>query len=96
MMALEVHAPAMSAVTVVLDPATGLIVKVGYSVTATPGDRSTTTPMEEAYSDYRDVRGLKIAYKTLVSRGGKPFIDREVRSFEFNVPIEPGLFNKPS
>ena len=99
MTALEVQAPSMTPVTVLLDPATALIARVGYSVSIAPGvppSMPSTTAMEETYSDYRDVGGLQVAHKAIVSRAGKPFIERVVRSVEFNVPLDPALFTKPS
>ncbi len=95
MTALEVQAPGMAPVTVLLDPATALIVRIGYSVTGAPGGPASTTEMEETYSDYRDIGGLKVAHKAVVLRAGKPFIERVVRRFEFNVPLDPALFTKP-
>ena len=89
--ALEVKAAAMSPVTVVLDPATWLIAGLKYLMPGTPG-----ATMEEAFSDYRDVNGLKVAFKAVVSRDGAPFIERLVSRFDVNVPLDAGLFSRPS
>ena len=75
-------------VTLVVDPATALIVRQQYSV----GGQQ----LEEVFSDYRDVEGVKVAFKA-VSRGpGVPTIERTVRRIRYNVPIDPALFSKPS
>ena len=52
--------------------------------------------VEEIYSDYRDVNGLKVAFKTELRRAGAPAVNRTVRTFEFNVPADSALFSKPS
>jgi hypothetical protein len=52
--------------------------------------------VEEIYSDYREVNGLKVAFKTELRRAGAPAVNRTVRTFEFNVPLDSSLFSKPS
>jgi hypothetical protein len=86
---IEVKSEGMPAVAVMLDPATGLIARLRYRSTA-----GTTT--EEAFSDYRDVNGLKVAFMAVVSRDNAPYLERVVRSFEWNVPLDAGLFTRPS
>jgi len=51
---------------------------------------------EEAFSDYRDVDGVKVAFHTTVSRNGTPVVERTVRTFQYNVPLDPALFIRPS
>lgn len=86
---IEVKAAAMGPVTVTFDPATALIARVHY--------RSTSgAATDEAYSDYRDVNGLKVAFKAVTSRDGAPYLERVVRSFEWNVPLDAALFIRPS
>jgi zinc protease len=89
---LEVGTRGMRPVTMVLDPATALIVKLRYTAGAPPGGAA----MEESFSDYRDVNGLKVAFRTVVASGGVPYLQRVVRSVEYNVPLESSLFTKPS
>jgi hypothetical protein len=60
-----------------------------------------TTPtgdvkVEEIYSNYRDINGLKVPFTTEVRRDGAPAVQRTLRKFEFNVPVDSALFNKPS
>ena len=90
--ALDVDAPGMRPVTIVLDPDTALITRQRYAIPA----GADAAPMEEAYSDYRTVDGLQIAYKAIVRRYGEPFLERIVRTFEYNVPLDAALFTKPS
>jgi hypothetical protein len=52
--------------------------------------------VEEWFSDYRDVNGVKVAFKTVVRGAGVPTVERVVRSFRYNVPVDPALFTRPS
>jgi zinc protease len=89
---LEVALPGNAPLTLIFDPATALLAKAKYRVAAPGGDVN----VEEIYSDYRDVRGLKVAFTTEVRRDGAPAVHRTLRTFEFNVPVDSALFNKPS
>jgi hypothetical protein len=89
---LEVALPGNTAMRLVFDPSTALLSKVNYRVPSPSGEVN----VEEIYSDYRDVHGLKVAFTTEVRRDGAPAVRRTVRSFEFNVPVDPSIFNKPS
>jgi hypothetical protein len=89
---LEVALPGSSPLTLVFDASTALLVRAKYRLGSAAGD----VEVEESYSDYRDVRGLKVAFITDVRRDGAPAVHRTVRTFEFNVPVDSALFNKPS
>ena len=89
---LEVAIPGGKPVTLWIDPATGLITRSRYRI-ATGGAEVSA---EEVYSDYRDVNGLKVAFKTELRREGAPAVERTVRTYEFNVPIDSKIFSKPS
>ena len=91
--ALEVALPGASPITLVFDPATALVAKARYSVKAAPGS---AVRVEETYSDYRDVNGLKVAFQMELRRDGAPSVTRSVRTFEINVPLDAALFSKPS
>jgi zinc protease len=90
MPALDVQAPEMRAVTLVLDPESALVFKQRYIVGDDP------LAVEETYSDYRDVDGIKVAFRTVLSGAGVPTVERVVRSFRYNVPVDPALFTRPS
>jgi zinc protease len=90
MPALEVTQGEMRAITLVLDPNSSLIVKQRYAAGGDP------RIVEEAFSDYRDVEGVKVAFKTIVRTSGAALVERVVRSFRYNVPIDPALFTRPS
>ena len=91
--ALDVALPGATRLTLIFDPSTGLLAKARYG--PNPQDGSGVS-VEETYSDYRDINGLKVAFKTDVRRDGTLSFTRTVRAFEFNVPVEPALFSKPS
>jgi zinc protease len=86
--ALEVQAAGMRPVTVLLDAETALIAGLRYALEA-------DELIEESFSDYRDVRGLRVAFKAQVAREGQPFIVRAVKTFDYNVDLDPALFTRP-
>jgi zinc protease len=89
---LEVALAGSSPLTLIFDPLTSLLTRAKYRLSSPGGDVS----VEEVYSDYRDVKGLKVAFRTEVRRDGAPALYRTLRKFEFNVPVDSALFNKPS
>jgi zinc protease len=89
---LEVALPGGSPLTLIFDPVTTLLARAKYRLSNPPGD----VAVEETYSDYRDVKGLKVAFTTDVRRDGAPAVHRTLRTFEFNVPVDSALFTKPS
>jgi zinc protease len=92
--ALDVILPGAKPLTLIFDPATALLAKARYRVENSPAGGEVN--VEEIYSDYRDVNGLKVAFKTELRREGAPAVNRAVRTFEFNVPVDSALFSKPS
>ena len=91
MLALEVLLPGAAPVTLIFEPSTALLFKSQYRMPGPTGEAN----VEEVYSNYRDVNGLKVAFTTEVRRDGAPAVQRTLRTFEFNVPVDPALFNKP-
>lgn len=92
MPALEVALPGSTSLTLIFDPVTTLLAKSKYRMPGPAGE----VHVEEIYSNYRDVKGLKVPFTTEVRRDGAPAVQRTLRTFEFNVPVDPALFNKPS
>lgn len=89
MPALQADLPAAGPVTIAFDPATGLLAYQRYG--GVDGEPTT----EETFSDYRTVQGLQVAHQASVRREGQPPVQRIVRTFEYNVPLGPGLFTRP-
>ena len=50
--------------------------------------------LEEIYSDYREVDGLKIPFHTIVKANGKKFIESSVVEAKFNLDLGEGFFLK--
>jgi zinc protease len=90
--ALDVRSPAMPPLTIAFDPDTGLIVRQQYAVSTPTG----SAVAEEAFSDYRTVQGLQVAFRASVRRPGAPVVVRTIRQVEFNLPLDPALFARPS
>jgi hypothetical protein len=93
MPALEVTGPAMPRLTVILDPATLLVVRHRYQTPAVPGPGLVDT--EEEFSDFRDVAGLKVPFSTVVRVAGDVTVRRRIRSVRYNVPLDPAIFSRP-
>jgi zinc protease len=87
---LEVELAPARRVTLLFDPETFLLVAQRYG--GGPGDPAT----EETFSDYRDVQGMKVAFRIRVRIEGQPPIERLTQTIDFNVPVDPTLFVKPA
>ena len=91
--ALAISGAGLKPLTVLLDPSTDLIHAQRYQLPASPGAIS---EMEETFSDYRSVDGLQVAFSASMTRAGVAIVSRRVKSFEYNVVLDPSLFVKPS
>ena len=89
---LEVALPGSTPLTLIFDPVTALLTKSRYRMAGPTG----AVNVEEIYSNYHDVNGLKVPFTTEVRRDGAPAVQRTLRKFEFNVPVDSALFSKPS
>lgn len=79
-------------VKVFIDPATNMVIGkqyVGKSPTGTPGE------MQEVYSDFKDVDGLKLPAKTLVTQNGKKAAEVTITKTAVNTGVADSAFNKP-
>ena len=85
-----VKVPGDAPLTLVFDPASTLLARLRYAVQTPQGVRA----VEEVFSDYRDVNGLKVAFKAVLQREGSPRVERVLRSFEYNIPLDPSLFER--
>jgi hypothetical protein len=86
---VELSAPDLERVTLSIETTTGMVVKESYPL---PGGADMA---DESFTDYRDVDGVKIAYKASLRRGGLLVLTRSVTDVKVNVPIEPSVFTKP-
>jgi hypothetical protein len=85
---LEISGADMAPVTLYINRDNGLIDRTRY--VASEGR------VEERYADYRNVDGIQIPFHTVVRRPGLTSIERDVRTIKLNVPLAPGIFQKPS
>ena len=52
--------------------------------------------IEELFTDYRTVNGVKIAFTANVRQGGRSVLERRVTGIRINVPLDPALFQRPA
>ena len=90
--ALEVGGDGMRPLTLLIEPSTALVRMMRYTTETGPAPE----PTEEEFSDYRNVDGIQVPFTTVVRRSGQQVLRRVVKSVEFNVPLDPALFTKPS
>jgi zinc protease len=93
---IEVSGEGLSPVRLYVDPQTGLVAKLSYDrkvddPRAPPGPAVT----EEVYDDYRDVDGVKFAFKASVTQGGMVILERSLTGLRINPTIAADLFAKP-
>ena len=88
--ALAFRADDMAPITLVVNRASGLVLRQQYSPVGIEG-----VAVDE-YSDYRNVEGLQVPFKAIVRRPGAPLLERVIQKLEYNVALPPGLFTRPS
>jgi len=79
-------------VKVYIDPATHLIVMKQYMA----GLMGPPAETEESYSDYRDVKGVKMPFKTVTRQGGKVGADMTVTDVQVNPAVPESWYKKPA
>ena len=88
--ALELSSPALDPIVMHIDVQTGLIAKQAYVVRA-PGQPL----IEEIFSDYRPVDGVRVAFTAEVRADGKPIVRRRLNDIAINTALDPRLFTRP-
>jgi hypothetical protein len=87
---LELSAPDLGPILLYINPETSLIDKLTFV------DEAPTKPLvEESFSDYRDVDGVKIPFHGMRQIGTQS-VERYTSSVEINRPIDPSLFKRPN
>ena len=88
--ALELSSPTVDPIVLHIDAKTGLVAKQAYVV------RSPGQPLiEEIFSDYRAVDGVRIAFSAEVRADGKPVVKRRLSEIAINTSLDPRLFTRP-
>jgi hypothetical protein len=88
--ALEVSAPDLNPIVLLIDPESGQIARQTF-VAGAPG----RPIIEEDLSDYRPVGGVQIAFQAS-RRNGSQKIERRVTEIRINAPVDPALFRRPA
>jgi zinc protease len=76
-----------------IDPESGLCIGMrfqGKDFTGAPGE------MVQVYSDFRDVDGLQVPFKTVSTYNGDPFLSSTLSEVSVNGPITDETFARPS
>jgi zinc protease len=76
---------------VAFDPATGLPQKVTYDSVAITGPPE---PVEEDFSDFRDVSGVKVPFRVEIFESGKKFAVLTVEDYKINTGLKPEDLSK--
>lgn len=78
------------AVKLFVDPGSGLLVKKAYvgGVMGAPGN------VEETYSDYRELNGVKWPFKVIVHKDGKKVMKGVLTEVKINTGVEDSVFSK--
>jgi hypothetical protein len=87
---LELSAPDLGPILLYINPETSLIDKLTF-VDEAPGKPL----VEESFSDYRDVDGVKIPFHG-IRQIGTQSVERYTSSVEVNRAIDPSLFKRPT
>jgi hypothetical protein len=88
--AIEISGADLEPVVLYIDPATGLVARQTHAAGA-------GQPLvEERFTDYRDVDGVRIAFAAEVHRGGRRLLERRVIEFAINPPVEAVVFERPA
>jgi zinc protease len=76
---------------VAFDPQTGLPQKVTYESVVVSGPPQ---PVEEDYSDFHDVDGVKVPFRVDILQGGKKFATVTVTDYKINTGLKPEELSK--
>lgn len=88
---VKLTAPDNTSAVYFFDPGTGYLVK-----SVSQGDMQGQMVENVAtYSDYRQVDGYTLPYKTTINMGGMFELANEVIKVEVNKPVDPAIFAKP-
>jgi hypothetical protein len=75
------------------DKKTGMLVKSEFRAMV-PEEKKEMT-MENYYSNYRTVDGIKVPHKLIMKRDGKRFVETEIQEMKVGAKLDAKLFAKP-
>jgi zinc protease len=82
---VEIRGATGEVAELVVDPATGMPQGVRYNVAQAAGG---SVAVEDAWSDFREVNGVKVPFKTVITRNGGKFADVTVTKCEVNTGLK--------
>ncbi len=82
--AVEISDDKGDAAKLTVDAQTGLPAKLTYQSVGMAGP----VEVEETYSDWRDVNGIKVPFQRSVMQGGQKFADVHIKDFKFNTGVK--------
>jgi hypothetical protein len=74
----------------VVDTTTGIVRRLSYS----PPDDEQGPWLDDIFEDYRDVSGVKFAFRLTTRRDTQPLRERIVKEVVVNPALEASLFDK--
>jgi zinc protease len=77
---LEISSKSGESVEIQVDETTGVPLKLSYQETGAGGPGS----IEQIFSDWRDVDGLRLPFQWTVMQGGKKFADVKIQEYKIN------------
>ena len=76
-----------------VDSSTGAVVKKAYRA---PSQRGGLADIEEIYSEYKEVSGIKVPFRVQVTQNGSNFMEASVTEVKFDTGLDPSdLAKKP-
>jgi zinc protease len=88
---LEISGEGVAPVRLSVD-ASNLVVRQSFS---RPGPEGGQMQVEETFSDYRDVDGIKVPFTAELTHNGRVVLTRTITDVTFNAPVDPQLFTRP-
>jgi hypothetical protein len=88
---LEFTGPQLPPVRLYIDRDNG-ITRSAHSTTDVDGRPVT---VEEVFSDYRVVSGIRVPFQAELRQAGSPVVSRTLTAVSINGPVDPRLFAKP-
>jgi len=87
---LEFKDEQAGSVRMVLDDKTGLPLRQTYESAGMGGP----VQVEETFSGWRDVKGIKVPFERSVLQNGKKFVEVHIRDYKFNTGVTPEQLSK--
>jgi len=78
------------------DKKSGMLIKIERKAKEFQGGQEGMEFTEETlYEDFKDVNGIKLPHKVVITRDGKKYVEEEVKEAKVSESLDKTLFNKP-